>query len=668
MTKSLGDGFNAIAKTLLYAGAILIGTTAISVGAADLLRRGQPAPEASAGTLDLSSWDFGASGTVSLGGEWLFAPDRFLGGDGFGPADGRVISRNVPDTRFSYPFDGRRSLRSIFGPYSGSGTYRLVVLLPPGARNLAIRYSTVWTAFELEANGAVAARVGVPDLDRSLARPGLGAAIARVDAGGGRLVLAVRVSNHEHRWGGIARPFVLGPESALIAQKRGDDARTFLIIGALLGVACNALFIFAFRWRERAYLYFAAFAALVSLRSLTAGDILLSAAFPGLGFDALVRIEYAAYYLILPVCALFFYRLFIEDLTRTELVLFIAPSIAFALLVPFAPILVLTWSLLPYILLATVQIAYGYVAACLRPAWRGRQGALIILVAGTILLAAALANIRYGVFVAREEGFLPLGVSAFVIVQALVLAKRLTLAYEEAETLSAELGATNYQLMEETRSLEEANAQIESALAEKERLLQEVHHRVKNSLQIVTSIVNLQAHRAQDPAVFAAYNSVRDRIRAIGMVHDRLFGLESEKRVDLGEYARDLAREFDQSYPNEGARIDLTSDPIDVPMDLCVELGLILTELVLNAYRHAVMPAGGGPIRIEFRRERDALVLSVSDEGPGFPEGFEPDAARTIGFRIVSSLARQRDGCVTVENRNGAVVRVRIPLAETVGP
>jgi len=204
---------------------------------------------------------------------------------------------------------------------------------------------------------------------------------------------------------------------------------------------------------------------------------------------------------------------------------------------------------------------------------------------------------------------------------------------------------------------------LETAVVEKDKLLQEVHHRVKNSMQIVSSIISLQTHRTRDPAALEAYHSVNDRIRAISGVHDTLYGLDSEQRVSLGTYARDLIRQFTASRGEGEARIELRSDDIEVPMDLCIELGLMLTELISNAYRYAVIPSGRGTIRIDFRLERDNLLLSVGDEGPGFPPGFAADTAESVGFKIVTTLARQRGGMVSLSSGPGAVVSLRIPLA-----
>jgi PAS domain S-box-containing protein len=228
--------------------------------------------------------------------------------------------------------------------------------------------------------------------------------------------------------------------------------------------------------------------------------------------------------------------------------------------------------------------------------------------------------------------------------------------------VSEELVSGNRRLMVVARSAEEARDGLAAALAEKEVLLREVHHRVKNSLQIVMSIISLHVRRTKDPVALATYNSILDRIRAISSVHNRLFDLDSEKRIDLPDYTKDLIRHFDENYGDAGAEFQFDAVPLLVPMDLCLDIGLVFTELIINAYSHAVIPAGGGPIQITLRREENTIVLTVADHGPGFPGGFAPSEVKTIGFGIILSMVNQRGGTLTIAPGPGAVVEVRLPL------
>jgi len=640
-------------RVFFAAGAIFCATLIIAFVGESLFFRNTPVP--TGGQLDLRNWDFSASGMISLGGTWAFEPEKLVTSQEFDQT--KSVLRRVPDTRFA-----RRGGSYFSG--TGSGTYRLEVLLPPRDQDLGIRFSTIWTAFDLVANGIVVKRVGIPGISPQQSEPGFAAGVVSLGPTADKLEILVRVSNNEYRWGGIVQPLVLGNVPSLVTQKRWDDMVVFLMVGALLGVAANALFLFAYRRRDSVYFYFTAFALTVALRALTSGDGLISGLFPGLGFDAFVRMGYTSQYLIMPTAALFFHRLFVEDVPWSALFWFLLPCLGFCLLLPFASVNVLSWSILPYSLVALGQTGYGYVAVCLKPAIKHRPGAMIVLAAGTVLLTSIVVNVVTEVFFSRAESGFPIDLAAFVIVQSLVMAKRFTWVFERSETLAEELKGANRQLMDEARAAEDARDMLEEVVKEKDVLLREVHHRVKNSLQIVLSIINLQVRRVTDPGALAAYSSVRDRIRAISSVHDRLFGLDSEKRIDLKAYCADLLRQLDDSYGNDGPLFQFESETIQVPMDLCLEIGLILTELATNSCRHANIPSQGGFVHISLRQTGHGILLTVSDDGPGFPEGFLPSGVKTVGFKIIGSMVSQRRGSIATFNNPGAVVQVQLPLSK----
>lgn len=357
-----------ISRTLFYAGAIIIGSVVVAIAAASLAKAlGPEAPRSRNGLLDLRGWDFASSGPIELGGRWRFLNDQLVGLADFDSGSRPSIpTREVPDIR---PF---LTKGAFFG--TGSGTYRLRVLLPPSASGLAIRYSDVRTAFELEVNGVLAARAGKPSLEPGLDEPAFRPGIVRVDAVDGQLDIVVRVSNHEYRWGGIARPFALGEESRMVASKRTEDMILFIVLGTLLGIAANSLFIFAFRRREKAYLYFSVFAATVALRALVANDAVITVMFPSIDFGLLVRLQYASLVLLLPSGALFFAHFFPGDIGRKELIGLVAPGLAFSLFQAFAPLLLVTWSFLLFAPILFASIVWGFAALCLRPALRRRPG------------------------------------------------------------------------------------------------------------------------------------------------------------------------------------------------------------------------------------------------------------------------------------------------------
>lgn len=653
MMKSLPTGKRQLIWQILLTSLAVLG---ITIAALLIMERvfTHPSPQAQRGELDLRAWDFTRDGAVSLGGNWAFIPEQLVAASEFDRiTQARPEWRNVPDNRFQSP-EG-------FYSRSGSGSYRVIIHLPAGSPQLGLRFSTVWTAFEIEQNGTILARVGTPSMDPHTARPGIGVGIATLNTATETLSLIVRVSNHEFRWGGIIQPFILGDQTQLTIQKYRDDAIVFILTGTLIGLAINAFFFFVFRRRDYVFLAFTGFALMVALRILTTQDVLLHGFFPDIHFELFVRLGYLAQYLVIPMAALFFYNLFAHDISRWELVWYLIFPTGFSLLVPFAPLNVLSWSLLPYAVIAIGLVVYGYIIVCLRSSFRQRAGSLILLIAGTVLLGIVIVNLRNEILHSRVESAFPTGLVAFVIAQTLVMAKRSSWAFKQNQLLTAEIQDAYKKLMAEARVAEEARDHLEDALTEKEVLLREVHHRVKNSLQIILSIINLQARRITDPGALSAYRSISDRIRAISLVHERLFDLESEKHIDLSLYVRELLGQLGKSFGDAGPQFSSDAPDLEVPMAACLEIGLIITELVINAYQHASSDKNAAVISVRLGQEADAILLQIDDQGPGFPTDFRPSELNSVGFKIIHSLIASRQGRLTLNQGPGASIGIWLP-------
>ncbi len=212
-------------------------------------------------------------------------------------------------------------------------------------------------------------------------------------------------------------------------------------------------------------------------------------------------------------------------------------------------------------------------------------------------------------------------------------------------------------------ALERANAELAGALASKEVLLKEIHHRIKNNLQVTSGLLQMQAGRFEDPAVQAAFAETQDRMRSIGLIHETLYRNEAGSSIDLADYLGRLAQELAATHGAEqrGIRVVLDLEPLAVSLDRAVPLGLSLTEAITNAFKHAFGPEGGGTIRISARRRGDELEICEHDSGRGLPQGAE--AAGSLGLRLIRALVAQLGGRWSLESDNGTVFRLAVPAA-----
>jgi len=211
----------------------------------------------------------------------------------------------------------------------------------------------------------------------------------------------------------------------------------------------------------------------------------------------------------------------------------------------------------------------------------------------------------------------------------------------------------------ERRRIEE---QIRASLREKEVLLREIHHRVKNNLQIISSILHLQARRISDPQALERFEDCLERVRSIALLHETLYRSQDLVRVDLAACARALVRQLASAYETGGAvRFDLRIEEVHLDLDAAMPCGLILSELVSNALRHAFPEGRPGTITVSLAARNGCVELTVSDDGVGLPDAVDLEAPATLGLELVRAFARQLRAEVRVRRGQGAEIAVVFP-------
>jgi two-component sensor histidine kinase len=207
---------------------------------------------------------------------------------------------------------------------------------------------------------------------------------------------------------------------------------------------------------------------------------------------------------------------------------------------------------------------------------------------------------------------------------------------------------------------------LEAALQEKTILLNEVHHRVKNNLAVISSVLAMKADAAGTAETRQALEDSRQRMRSMALIHEQLYGQESLHTINFADYTTELLRELMEIVVSNPRRIAVETnlEPIELAVNLAVPCGLILHELVTNAFKHAFPGGRHGEVRVGFREcEPGTLELSIEDNGIGFLRGSRDSHtdSQSLGLRIVEILARQLDGCFQQEPCPGARFVLRFP-------
>lgn len=205
---------------------------------------------------------------------------------------------------------------------------------------------------------------------------------------------------------------------------------------------------------------------------------------------------------------------------------------------------------------------------------------------------------------------------------------------------------------------------IKASLKEKEVLLKEIHHRVKNNLQIVTSLLQMQSRRTKEPEAVEVLRDSKNRIASIALVHEKLYRSEDLANIDFGQYIPDLTTHLFDTYNVSSSTINFNIDVenISLIIDTAIPCGLIVNELVSNSLKYAFAGKHKGEIKIEFYANRDdTLTLIVRDNGIGIPEDFNIETAHSLGLTLVQGLVEQLEGTIELDRTQGTEFKITFP-------
>lgn len=221
-------------------------------------------------------------------------------------------------------------------------------------------------------------------------------------------------------------------------------------------------------------------------------------------------------------------------------------------------------------------------------------------------------------------------------------------------------------LLESAQSgLIRSRQQVQASLREKEVLLQEVHHRVKNNLQVVSSLIHMQMRKLSDLASRKALEECQNRVLAIALIHEKLYQSRNYASVPFSDYARSLATGIFHATGVSPGNVELSVDfeEISLAVDKAIPCGLILNELISNALKHAFANERRGKLRVELRQaSAGELELVVADDGMGMDMGFDPATSDSLGMQLVTTLVEQLDGQLEILHEAGTTFRIRFPL------
>lgn len=219
-------------------------------------------------------------------------------------------------------------------------------------------------------------------------------------------------------------------------------------------------------------------------------------------------------------------------------------------------------------------------------------------------------------------------------------------------------------IYERTEALSKANEVLETEIQKKEMLLKEIHHRVKNNLAIIRSLISLQLSEITDKKIQDAFRDLRSRVTSIGLIHKRLYETEEFKYIGYRNYIIDLISTIIRTFAENEGEIEFEKEieDVDMEIDLLIPLGLIITELLTNSLKYARPIDGKTRLHMRAFKKEDQYRIVLSDNGPGFPAEVIRYANGNAGFRIIKVLIKQIKGNLFFDNEEGAKATLTVPL------
>ncbi len=231
---------------------------------------------------------------------------------------------------------------------------------------------------------------------------------------------------------------------------------------------------------------------------------------------------------------------------------------------------------------------------------------------------------------------------------------------EMVKERTKELSVANEELKKEIAQRRHAQEQINESLKEKIVLLREIHHRVKNNLQIVSSLLNLQAGYITDNKILEVFKESQTRIRSMALIHEKLYQSRDLDKINFSDYIDSLIKDLYKSYRSRLSRININYETgqIFLEIDQAILCGLIINELISNSIKHAFKDTEEGEIQVKILNEGDDYQLIVEDNGIGFPKDFDIENTDSLGLQLVTSLTSQMAGKLEINSDRGTVVKI----------
>lgn len=580
-----------------------------------------------------ASVDYNGEERLNLETEWMFFWDTLL--------------TNIPNEDTTIDYMKVPAIWEAFGfPTTGVATYFLKVNSDQDYSSLGLIVPEVHASYQLYINDELICANGkvVKDSLKCISQWNPKTVLVSLHKGANTFCL--QVANYEHRRGGTYKPLVLGRAEKILDERELQVVIDVFLIGSLIAIALFFLGLFFFWRSDMSILFFSLTAISYALRTSLYDLHLLNKVLVDVPWFIMVKAEYISTYLTFLFWASLIKNLYPEDfhsvvhkvftglfLFCIGLVLFTSPFI-FTAIMKFGLIIVFCLCLYSF---------YVFMRAF---RFKRTGAAFTIAGLGMLMLVPILSmSFYFGwlPYIPFLENLSALWVTLSV---SFVMALRFALSFKNAEDLK--------------EKTEKQNEVILEALQEKELLVSEIHHRVKNNLQIINSLLMLQAKSIKDEESIKAFEESQFRIQTMAMVHQKLYQDSDSLSVDIRTYVSDLSNIILKSYSiSDQIEVENDIDDIRLDIDTVISLGLIINELMTNSIKYAFDSIKSPKIVFEFKLFEKDLVFVYKDNGIGFKS--QEVINQSFGLKLVKLLSKKMKSTPEfIHQENGVEIRFLI--------
>ena len=224
------------------------------------------------------------------------------------------------------------------------------------------------------------------------------------------------------------------------------------------------------------------------------------------------------------------------------------------------------------------------------------------------------------------------------------------------------------ELSQEITTRKKAEQKVQASLEEKEVLLKEIHHRVKNNLQVISSLLYLQSKSIKDEKTLNLFNDSQNRVKSMALIHEKLYQSRDFAGINFYDYVKGLIEHLNKTFKNNSREVktNINIDNIKLSLDTAISCGLIVNELITNAHKYAfpqswIEQKTNKEFRIDinvYNEKNDQYILIVSDNGVGMPENFDIQNTNSLGLKLVNSMINQLGGRIEISNNSGAQFKI----------